>query len=306
MNYGRLPEDYETDVLASKMVDFIQRNSGDGPFFMYAAPGAPHLPAKPAPRHEDGFEGVTAPRVPSFNEEDVSDKPAWVHSLPLLGPDDMETIDDIYRKRLQSMLSVGDMVAMILAALESVDELDQTYIIFTSDNGFSVGEHRRILGKGTAYDESIRVPLIIRGPGISGGQVLKDIVLNNDLAPTVAELAGVPVSDFVDGRSLVPLLNGKTPAAGWRVGFLIGHWARRSANGGGLPEYAAVRTPDYLYVEYVTGERELYDLRSDPYQLESLHATAEPELIFGLAAWLDELRNCVGEGCRKTESSPPR
>ena len=187
-----------------------------------------------------------------------------------------------------------------------MNELDQTYIIFTSDNGFSVGEHRRILGKGTAYDESIRVPLIIRGPGISGGQVLKDIVLNNDLAPTVAELAGVPVPDFVDGRSLVPLLNGKTPAAGWRVGFLIEHWARRSANGGGLPEYAAVRTPDYLYVEYVTGERELYDLRSDPYQLESLHATAEPELIFGLAAWLDELRNCVGEGCRKTESSPPR
>jgi N-acetylglucosamine-6-sulfatase len=301
VSYGHQANDYGTDVLAAKTVDFIARTAANGkqPFFIYLAPSAPHTPSTPAPRHEEEFPHATAPRTPAFDESDVSGKPAWVRNTPPLSSKKIAKIDSIYRRRLQSMLAVDEMIEKIVVALQTHGVLDQTYIFFTSDNGFHFGEHRLEAGKDTAYDEDIRVPLIVRGPGISTGRTLQQLTLNIDLAPTLAELAGVAAPSFVDGRSLRPLLTGApSSSVVWREDFVVEYWPHPD---GGVepPRYEALRTQQHLYVEYATGERELYDLRTDPYELRNLAKTAAPGLIARLSKRLAELQYCAGENCRK-------
>ncbi len=270
VTYGRRPEDYITDVLARRAADFIRRGAQTGrPLFIYIGTYAPHAPATPAPRHEGAFAGVTAPRSPSFNEADVSDKPEFVRSRSELSGRAMEQIDEHYRRRLQSLQAVDDLIASLVEVLQAQGELRRTYIVFTADNGFHLGEHRLPGGKNTAYEEDIRVPLIVRGPGVPEGRTLPHLALNIDFAPTFAELAGVAAPGFVDGRSLVPLLGGAPLAPDrWRQAFMVEHYtpglpARaqvRRAGADAIPEYQAFRARDYVYVEYATGERELYDL----------------------------------------------
>lgn len=326
--YGSQPEDYLTDVLSGKAASFIQQAPADSrPFFLYVATYAPHQPATPAPRYADAFPGAKAPRLPSYNEADVSDKPAWVQAHPLLTPAQEARMDALYRRRLQSMLAVRDLVGHLLDTLQATGQLDHTYIFFTSDNGYHIGEHRLRAGKLTAYEEDIRVPLFVRGPGMPAGAVRGEFVGNVDLAPTFAALAGAAVPDFVDGRSLVPLLVGAA-AEPWRGAFLVEQeevyfagsptpttvadpallepldpfeLAMASAarpSGQGIPAYSALRTPTHTYVVYSTGERELYDLRADPYELTNIVKSADPVLIARLEAWLDAYRQCHGAGCR--------
>ncbi len=162
------------DVLAGKAVGHIRRPNGgvpffdlpSKPFFMWLGPTAPHQPADPAPRHEDALANASLPRPPSFDEDDVSDKPAWIRDNPPLGLEHTAYTEDLHRKRLQSMLAVDDMIGELVEALKESGELDDTYIFFTSDNGFHLGIHRLSVGKWTAYEEDIRVPLIVRGPGV--------------------------------------------------------------------------------------------------------------------------------------------
>lgn len=298
VSYGRKPEDYETDVLAAKAADFIARSGAQGkPFFIYLAPSAPHDPATPAPRHEKEFPDAKAPRTASFNEGDVRDKPAWLQKIPLLKGTADADIDRTYRMRLQSMLAVDEMVGKIVDALRASGTLGQTYIFFTSDNGFHLGEHRLKEGKGTAYDEDIHVPLIVRGPGVPAGRTLDHFALNIDLAPTLAELAGATPARFVDGRSLKPLLAGAPPSPGaWRGDFVVEYWSPSLRK---APAYEALRTSEYLYVEYVSGERELYDLSIDPYELLNLINYAGPRLVAQLSKRLRFLEHCAGESCRR-------
>ena len=178
---------------------------------MWLGTKAPHAPA-PRPPPRERLPGVPVPRPPSFDEEDVSDKPAWVRDNPPLDPEQIASHEDLYRKRLQSMLAVDDMIGRLVDALRKNGELDNTYIFFTSDNGFHMGQHRLTTGKWTAYEEDIRVPLIVRGPGVPEGRTLPHLVLNNDFAPTFADLAGAKTPYFVDGRSLVPLLTDDLPS----------------------------------------------------------------------------------------------
>lgn len=296
VTYGSAPQDYETDVLARHAADFIRRTAPSAPFFIYFASVAPHEPAVPAPRHQNEFLNLTAPRLPSFNEADVSDKPAWVQNQPLLTATAIASIDTLYRKRLQTLVAVDEMIKNLVDTLSAYNELENTYFFFTSDNGYHFGEHRRRMNKNTAYEESIRVPLIVRGPGVAAGRVLDHLVMNIDLGPTFAELAGATAPDFVDGRSLMPLLHNVPPTiSAWRHDVLIEHWIDDQDNR--VPEFTALRTWNYTYVEYPTGERELYDLRVDPFQLQSLHATADPALLAQLAAQLDSLRHCSGGNC---------
>jgi len=294
---GTAAADYETDVLAAKAAELIARWSADErPFFLYVAPPAPHLPAIPAPRHASALEGVQAPRVPSFDEEDVSDKPAWVRQAGRLRRRQQTALDEQYRRRLQSLLALDDLVETVIAELARRGRLDGTYVFFTSDNGFFQGEHRILQGKAAAYEESVRVPLIVRGPGLPAGARRPHLVANIDLAPTLAEIAGATVpGDLVDGRSLAPLLGREPPAEdAWRRELLLDLWPEGDA---GVPEYHALRTRDRLYVEYATGERELYDLAADPYQLLNLYGPGRTE-IPSLAARLAALKACAGRACR--------
>jgi arylsulfatase A-like enzyme len=331
--YGSGPEDYLTDVLSRKATGFIQQAASDKrPFFLFVATYAPHQPATPAPRHADAFPGVRAPRPPSYNEPDVSDKPEWIRSKRPLGPRQQLQLDELHRKRLQSMLAVRELVEHVLQALQASGQLENSYLFFTSDNGFHLGEHRLHAGKLTAYEEDIRVPLFVRGPGVPPKTVRQELVGNIDLAPTFADLAHASQPDFVDGRSLVPLLHGGR-APEWRGAFLVeqaevhfGPQAKRRPRqvlepldpqeeemtraprrgGQGIPAYDALRTPTQTYVVYSTGERELYDLRADPYELRNVAGGADRALLARLDSWLAALRKCRGAECRVADVAPPQ
>lgn len=312
VRYGHRPEDYLTDVLSQKAQDFVRRSAKAGkPFFLHLTPRAPHGPAIPAPRHAEAFPNATAPRVPSFNEEDVSDKPAYVHDAPPFTDDEIDQIDALYRDRLRTLLAVDEMVADLIATLEATNTLGNTYVFFTTDNGYLVGEHR-VAEKGLPYEESIRMPLLVRGPGVRAGAVEDRLVSNIDLAPTFAALAGTRTPRFVDGRSLVPLLRGEPPGS-WRQAVLVAAFGRdeevsvagQIGTKARVPAFRALRAVDRLYVEYATDERELYDLANDPYQLDNLAAGADPAELDRLSAWLTELKTCARAGCRAAEDEPP-
>jgi N-acetylglucosamine-6-sulfatase len=306
---------HETDLYSRIAERFIRQTAGRTPyfdlsrtpFFMYLSTNAPHEPAFYAPRHAGMFSDEQLPRPPSFNEGDVSDKPAWVRNKPLLTSTQISDMTNFYRNRLRALQSVDEMVGRLVGALRNTGELYNTYLVFTSDNGIHLGEHR-IQGKVTAYDEAVHVPLLVRGPSVPQGATRSQMVLNNDLAPTFADLNSAKVPAFVDGRSLKPLLSVNPPAS-WRSAFLIEH--RRSMEDGGvraipaqeIPNYDAVRTSRYLYVEYsTTGEKELYDLRADPYALTNLYASASPTLLSDFQSTLDELKSCAGETCKTAEN----
>jgi arylsulfatase A-like enzyme len=297
-------EVYETDLLATRAADFIRRRgSGPHPLFLYIAPFAPHKPAAPASRHAGEFAGLQAPRPPSFNEADVSDKPHHLRVSLLTDPEIAE-IDELFRERLRSMRAVEELIDSVVAALESVDRRDKTYLFFYSDNGFHLGQHRLGATKLTAFDEDIRVPLLVSGPGIRGGRTVGATVVNHDIAPTLAELAGALPAHEIDGRSFAPQLFGIRGASG-RRGFLVERWRVEPNQPDLLPGYRALRTSDYLYVEWDTGEFELYDRGVDPYEMENIYTAADPGFLSELTAWADRLGSCAGRGCIAVEDEDP-
>jgi arylsulfatase A-like enzyme len=317
VSFGRQPADYFTDVLASKANAFILDALELGqPFFLYLATYAPHQPATPAPRDKGMFAGAIAPRTPSFNELDVSDKPNYVRTLGLLTPGQIVELDNLYRRRLESLQAVDTMVGHIVDTLTSAGQLGNTYIFFSSDNGFHLGQHRLQEGKQTPYEEDIHVPMIVRGPGVPAGRVVDHLSVEIDLAPTFAELAGAVLPDFVDGRSLVPLLRGPLPdPSSWRQCLLLEHHpgssepfeygAQRFRQIVSVPGYTGLRCRGHTYVEYETGERELYDLAQDPYQLLNVYPASSSTLATQQSDRLAELASCQGAGCRAAEDASP-
>ena len=276
--YGEAPEDYLTDVLARKSVDIIARAAAsDEPLFLYVATYAPHSPSTWAPRHDGLFEDVPLPRPASFDEPDVRDKPPIVRDLPPMTRPQIEAMEYHYRSRLRALQGVDDLVETVVAALERHGLMENTYIVYTSDNGHHMGEHRMIAGKTTAYEEDIRVPMVMRGPGVAEGARVEAMTLNNDLAPTFAEIAGIAPPAFVDGRSLLPLL--EDPARPWRRSFLIQRRELETHEMTGAARFDAIRTEDWTYVQYGDGARELYNLRQDRHQLDSMVGRADPWVV---------------------------
>ena len=297
---------YQTDVLSNRLTAFIKgaEKNDPQPFFALLALSAPHVPPEPAARHLAAFPGETAPRKPSFDEADLSDKPKALRdqAVPLTKSTQAE-IDATYRGMRQSLLSVEDAMEALLRTLAQTRELSHTYIFLASDNGWFRGEHRIPSEKYAPYEESIRVPLMVRGPGIAAGQTLDHVVGLDDLAPTLLDLAGAPKPqiDASDGRSLTPLLHaasGKGPP--WRESILIEHF------GGGSPfrvrSYSGLRSRDETYVEYASGEKEYYDLRQDPYQLQNRAASLSRERLAKLSASVSALKACAAAQCRAAES----
>lgn len=327
VSYGATPSDYMTDVLARQAVSFISRSVSDhptAPFFLYIAPYAPHSPATPAPRHEASFQGLKAPRTSSFNEVDVSDKPEWVRSTPRLTTAEIADIDKLYRKRRQSLLAVDDLVQSVHDVLLSTGQLSNTYLIFTSDNGYHQGQHRLQSGKNTAFEEDLLIPLMIRGPGVPVGRQVDHLTANVDYAPTFVELAGLAPLSSVDGRSLADLLRGQIPAS-WRQALLLEH---KTSNSGdqkradsvweprdglsvlkdqpGIEGFSGLRLVDgTTYVEYDSGERELYNNLSDPAQLRNSYNSTPSSTKARLAAWLGVLKSASGAALRQAELAAP-
>jgi len=330
VGYGFGANDYMTDVLSQKVDDYLRGPASDSkPFFIYLAPYAPHEPAVSAARHANLFSDLQAPRTPSFNEADVTNKPGGIRNNPLLDAERIAKMDHLYRRRVRSMQAVDEMVARLINTLKETGRLDNTYIIFTSDNGYHLGQHRLYSGKGTPYEEDIVVPFVMRGPGIPAGLEVKDSMAGNtDIAPTIAELAGVVPPAFVDGRSLVPLWSASPPAQkDWRQGYLIEYYGSETALGyeshlissgvvnqlseppdpaqltqsAPLAKFFAIRTTQYMYAEYPSGERELYDLKQDAHELNNIASTADPNLLSQFSAWLKELVKCTGNSCRAAE-----
>ena len=298
ISYGRKPDDYSTDVNTHKARQFIDRAAQDKqPFFAYISYFAPHQPAISAPRHRHLFTQKQVPRTDSFNEADVSDKPRYIRNLPQLDRAEQAEIDNLYQRRLRSLQAVDEGVASLIATLKANNQLDNTYIVFTSDNGFRLGQHRLPFGKETAYEEDINLPLYIRGAGIPKGKAIDELASNIDLAPTFAELTRAKLPKFVDGRSLVSLMYSQISS--WRQVFLIEH--RQDSPEALIPSYAGLRTKNCTYVEYENNERELYNLTQDPQQLANIANRVTPESIEAYSQHLDRLRGCKNKQCRQLE-----
>jgi N-acetylglucosamine-6-sulfatase len=329
VHYKNKPEDYLTDILAARGARFIQDSINKGkPFFTFIATYAPHGPITPALRHAGMFKGEMVPRTASFNETDVSDKPQYVNSLAAMTTDEERGIDNQFQGRLQMLQAVDEMVEDLILNLQAAGQLENTYIFFTSDNGFHMGQHRLRPGKATPYEEDIRVPLLGRGPGLPAGQKCSALAGNVDLAATFADIAGLGRSKHHDGRSLLPVMSEGSSPSEWREAYLIEHYISKSEafdyygiedlpdkeslldpdnpqqSGAYRPAFKGLRTNDRLYVEYNTGERELYNLVDDPYQIDNLAGSAESQYLEEFSTWLTRVSSASGKECLQAERMP--
>jgi N-acetylglucosamine-6-sulfatase len=288
-HYGFAAADYQTDVLTRRAVDFIGRRAPSRrPFFLWTTYVAPHTgrphdlgdpsefnSAVPAPRHMFAFPGPLLPDDPAFDEPDVRGPP--------LRPRQLYRVAETTRRRQASLLAVDEGVARIVGALRRSGELEDTLLLFTSDNGWMSGEHRLPGGKIVPYEPSVKVPLLMRGPGVPAGATSRRLAWNGDLAPTILAAARARAPFALDGESLL--------SPGRRRPILLEAPPGRGTNG--LPLFTGLRDGRWKYVEHLDGERELYDLRRDPHELRNLRRPA-PRLARELA----RLRDCRGQSCR--------
>jgi N-acetylglucosamine-6-sulfatase len=322
--HGRQARDYGTDVYVRKAQRVILHSARAGtPFFIYLSVYAPHRPATPARRDLGLFPDAEAPRTPAFNQADVGRMPSFVRSSPLLSTDDIAKIDALYRDRLRSLQAVDRGIASLVRTLRQSGELRDTFIVFTSDNGYHLGQHRLPGGKLTAYDTDVRVPLLIHGPGVAAGATVRNLAGNVDLAPTFAAMARIHPPDLTDGRNLLSLARApRRPRPSWRQAYLLQAWAETPPPPGrpvppapgpttlheatpltadldrvGPTPYSALRTSRHLYVEYTNGERELYDVLADPDQIHNLASRGQPAEQ-ALGQLLAAQRTCRADQCR--------
>jgi N-acetylglucosamine-6-sulfatase len=289
------PFQHYTDWLSARAEKFIDaQQDSSRPFYMHLAPLNTHGPFHIPLRHRGAYLGQRAPRPPSFDEADVSDKPGWVRDEPPVNARGAAEFDQWHVLRMQSALTLEHLCANVIDALERTNQLDDTYLIFTSDNGFHLGLHRIKTTKGTPYVESHEVPFVVRGPGVPAGASFDELAANIDLAPTVLDLAGVTVPSWMDGRSLKPFFDGSAPGS-WRMSLLVENM--ESPGKKPRPPYSGIRRRDEVYVEYMSGEKEYYDLKKDPYQLENRPQDAPRAIKDKLSA----LKECAGDGCRRAD-----
>lgn len=301
--YGHDPSDYLTGVLSQKAVDFVHQAGENGkPFALEVAPFAPHRPWVPAPLDNGAFPTLKAPRTPAFDRRPTH-APHWLSSMPKLRPADIRLIDDGFRRRVAMVQAVDRMIGQIERALIAIHQLKNTYIVFSSDNGFHMGDYGLMPGKQTAFDTDIRVPLVVAGPGVRHGSRIDSLASSIDLAPTFLQIAGArPVAE-PDGVSLLSLLHGAPAPSNWQRAVLVEHHGPvlnasdpdvQPTTSGDPPDYEAMRTRDALYVEYATGEREYYDLRKDPYEVDNIAGSLSPAQLAVLHATLRGLAQCRG------------
>jgi N-acetylglucosamine-6-sulfatase len=287
---------YFTDILNRFALDFVKQPHAK-PYLLYISHKAVHPDLVqnadgsisdptggkfvPAERHRSLYAGAAIPHRPSHGKPPL-DKPALMRpiaGLPALGPD-TATDDETIRDRLRVLAAADEGVGQILAALEAQRALADTLIVFTSDEGYFYGEHGLSAERRLAYEESIRVPLLVRYPSlVKAGATPSQMALTIDLAPTILELAGLAPEPPVDGRSLVPVLRGQAPAL--RTSFLIEYWSDSVFPRIERMGYDALRTERYKYIRFreLAGMDELYDLDTDPWELQNLVASSAHETV---------------------------
>jgi len=300
------PECYSTDLYAEKAVEIIRRRAPSAqPFFLWVTPLAPHAGqprdpddppnlATPSPpsRYANRYTAEPLPMPPSFNEADVSDKPRGIRNRPLIGAARVNAIRENYQQRAESLLAVDDLVEKIVNALRAGGELDNTLLMFSSDNGFFHGEHRVPNGKVLLYEPSVHLPLLIRGPGVPRNQRRTQLAVSADWAPTMLAAARASATGRVlDGTSLWPLILDPGKELGRDIVL---------ENGPGARNFKALRTLHYKYAEYANGDRELYDLIRDPSELTNVVADPRNAALQAiLATRLARVRDCHGAACRE-------
>ena len=320
-------QSYQTDYISNISKNFILKRDKSKPFFLYIAPFAPHAPSTPAKRHANLFNQFKAPRYPSYNpsSEIQAQKPSWLSKLPLLDETQIESIDAFYRDRLRALQAVDEMLENITNLLEEEGIADNTYIFYMGDNGQHLGDYRHPAGKRQAYDTDIRVPFLVRGPGIMGGVNITEVVMSIDLLPTWVELGGakMPTTYDPDGKSIVPLLYGNAvpqPAVNTFRSVALAEMYGGSSNMGtryiGMKDfekdrfwnntYQAVRVingsdwaegANWLYAEWCTGEREFYNVTTDPHQIYNKINETDVSLLNKLSVLTQMLGSCAGKKC---------
>ncbi|MBA2714489.1 MAG: sulfatase [Rubrobacteraceae bacterium] len=307
---GRVASDFSGSfqvTIANKAKTFLDGatdQAEDPPFMLFYWTTQPHLAAKAPQGYRNLFRDARLPRPPSFNEADVSDKPAYIKNLPSLTQDRIDRLEANHKIQRRSLAHVDDVLKDMLGLLEDRGELANTYIVFATDNGVHMGEHRYVIPRGsksTPYEEAASTPLMIRGPGVPHGGVRTGLVANNDFASTFADWANVSQPEGVDGRSITPLLSAAPPPA-WRTA-LLNESQFVKPEGSAFPNYEALFAADgNRYVEYATQEKELYDLETDPYELTNSY---DPNTMpAGLPSRLQALRSCAADACRAAEGGP--
>ena len=306
---------YQTDLVGEFATDFINRWAPQqAPFFLVTSLLSPHTgePVEPddpnriysttqysTPNVADAYRNdlATLPLDgdPSFNEADVSDKP---QRPPALASWEIAALTEVNRQRRESLLSAQDVVRNIISALQANGELANTYVIFLSDNGYMMGEHRLRSGKALPYEASVQVPLLIRGPGIPSGTVVRQPVGQHDLAPTVLAMTnhtGANGSFVLDGINLLPLVSNPTLATSRPIVLEAGPTTTTTST----YKFHGIRTPGWKYIEWGSGAKELYDLTADPHELNNLagkaaYATRQQQM----KTLLTRYQYCAGSNCR--------
>lgn len=304
VRYGTKPQDFLNDVLNDKARSFI--SSTEEPFFLYLSNYTPHKPFATAPRHLGAHAGTVAPRTPAYNSYGVNE-PEWLAEFTKLSKWKLSTLDNVWRKRARSAETVADSVEAVLAELQATGRDKDTLVVLTSDNGYHVGEYRMPKGKRTPYAADTVVPMIAIGPGIPAGVEVSEMTSTIDLAPTFTELLGGNTPDWVDGRSLAPFLAAGQAPENWRNAALSESIGETNKDDPDYlpyipPPFSALRTERWLYVEYDDGSKALYDRLTDPYELNNIVDSTDPEFVAALSRQLAQLDDCAGPSCKNADA----
>lgn len=335
-------DNYATDYLPNVLTNFtiktihqFVQQKDDKPFLIVQGWPSPHAPFTPAPEDERAFLNKMAPRTPNYNAtwSHMWNKHWMMRQLTALTNDDASQIDQIYQQRLETLLTVDRNIGDILKALDDTGVLDNTYIIFMSDNGFQLGQHRLPADKRQLYEHDIRIPLVVAGPGVSRGKISQDVVLNIDIAPTITELTALAndttyksILRGMDGQSFTSVLRDTLPTLSMnhqqrdetfhRDHFLVSYHGllynifttRDYPNN----TYHCVRsivmdteeTTSYnkndIFCRFEDDEHfvEYYDMTKDEWQLSNAIDSLTDNEIWNFERRLAVLKSCHGESCR--------
>ena len=303
--YGTNSKDFLSDVLVGEAAKYIV--SAREPFYLQLSLTNPHRPSPIATRHLASSKSATVPRSKGYNAKGLNE-PAWRSNLPTINPRRLATYDRRWRERVQSSETIADAYDSVVAALAKAGKLDTTLIVIGSDNGYHSVVRRLPPGKRTPYLEDTVVPYLFIGPGVEAGAKVASMTSTIDLAPTFTALLNAKAPEWTDGRSLVPFLARGT-VEDWRTGVISESLSQARPGDPDYetlkpPRFTALRTEQWVYVEYEDGTKELYNRLTDPDELDNVLPTADPDLVKSLNRQLLALRTCVGPTCRVADSLP--